>query len=56
MAYYGGICTSSYPFPYSIQKVGDSPYSYSYPVNTEIPYQNGDKFNNIHENRFICHL
>ena len=35
-----GICTSSYP----IEKVGDSPYSYPYPVNAGIPRQNGDGF------------
>ena len=51
-----GICTSSYPFPYPIEKVedfpysypiekvGDSPYQYSYPVNAEISRQNGNKF------------
>ena len=35
-----GICTSSY----SIEKVGDSPYTYPYPVNEGIFRQNGDRF------------
>ena len=35
-----GICTSPYP----IEKVGDSPYPYSYPINAGIPRQNGDEF------------
>ena len=39
-----GICTSSYPSPYPIEKVGDSPYPYPYPVNAGIPRQNGDEF------------
>ena len=38
-----GICTSPYPSPYPIEKVGD-PYPYLYPVNAEIPHQNGDGF------------
>jgi len=39
-----GICTSPYPSPYPIEKVGDSPYPYLYPVNAGIPRQNGDGF------------
>jgi len=39
-----GICTSPYPSLHPVEKVGDSPYSYPYPVNTEIPHQNGDGF------------
>jgi len=39
-----GICTSSYPSPYSTEKVRDSPYPYPYPVNAGIPRQNGDGF------------
>jgi len=39
-----GICTSSYTSPYPIEKVGDFPYSYPYPVNAGIPRQNGDGF------------
>jgi len=35
-----GICTSPYP----TEKVGDSPYPYSYPVNAGISRQNGDGF------------
>ena len=35
-----GICTSSYP----IEKVGDSPYPYTYSVNAGISRQNGDEF------------
>jgi len=38
------ICTFSYLSPYSIKKVGDSPYSYPYPVNAEIFHQNMDEF------------
>jgi len=34
------ICTS----PYAIEKVGNSPYLYPYPVNMEIFRQNGDEF------------
>jgi len=39
-----GICTSPYPSPYPTEKVGDSPYPYSYPVNAGILHQNGDGF------------
>ena len=43
-----GICTSlypsTYPSPYPIKKVGDSPHPYPYPVNAGIPRQNGDGF------------
>jgi len=39
-----GICTSSYSFPYPVEKVGDSPYPYPYLVNAGILYQNGDGF------------
>jgi len=39
-----GICISLYPSPYPIEKVGDSPYPYSYPVDAGILRQNGDKF------------
>jgi len=51
-----GICTSTYPSPYPIQKVGDSPYPYPYPVNVRIPCQNGDGFGQYPRGRFICHL
>jgi len=37
-----GICTSTYPSLYSIEKVRDSPYPY--PVNAGISCQNGDGF------------
>jgi len=39
-----GICTFPYPSLYPIEKVGDSPYPYTYPVNAGIPRQNGDEF------------
>jgi len=39
-----GVCTSPYPSPYPIEKVGDSPYPYPYLVNAGIPCQNGDGF------------
>jgi len=41
-----GICTSPYPSPYPIEKVGDFlyPYPYSYSVNAGIPRQNEDGF------------
>ena len=39
-----GICTSPYSSPYPTEKVGDSPYPYSYPVNAGIPRQNRDGF------------
>jgi len=39
-----GIYTSPYPSPYPIEKVGDSPYPYLYPVNVGIPRQNEDEF------------
>jgi len=48
------ICTSSYLSPYPIKKVGDSPYTYPYPVIAKIFCQNG--FGNIHDDKFICHL
>ena len=38
-----GICTYLYPFPYPIEKFGDSPYPYLYLVNARIPHQNGDR-------------
>jgi len=38
------ICTSSYPSPYPIEKVGDYPYPYPYPFNAGIPRQNGNEF------------
>jgi len=37
-----GIYSS--PSPYPIEKIGDSPYPYLYPVNAGIPRQNGDEF------------
>jgi len=37
-----GIYTS--PSPYPIEKIGNSPYPYSYPFNAGIPRQNGDGF------------
>ena len=51
-----GIYTSPYPSPYPIEKVGDSPYSYSYPINTGIPRQDEDGFGQYPRGRFICHL
>jgi len=39
-----GICTSPYPSPHPIEKVGDSSYPYPYPINAGIPCQNGDEF------------
>jgi len=39
-----GICTSPYPSPYPIEKIGDFSYPYPYPVNARIPCQNGDEF------------
>jgi len=39
-----GICTSPSPSSYPIEKFGDSPYLYPYPVNARIPLQNGDEF------------
>jgi len=42
-----GICTSSYPSLYPIEKVGDSPY----PVNAGIPCQNGDVFRQYPQKR-----
>jgi len=39
-----GMCTSPYPSPYPIEKVGDSPYPYPYLVNARIPRQNEDGF------------
>jgi len=39
-----GICASPYPSSYPIEKVGDSPYSYPYPVNAGILRQNKDGF------------
>jgi len=45
------ICTSSY----LIEKVRDSPYPYTYPVNARILRQNGDGSGNTHEGEFICH-
>jgi len=38
------ICTFPYPSPYPIEKVGDSPYPYSYLVHARILRQNGDEF------------
>jgi len=38
------IRTSPSPYPYSIEKVRDSPYSYLYTVNAGIPRQNGNEF------------
>ena len=49
-----GICTSPYPSPYSIEKVGDSPYSY--PVNAGISRQTEDGFGQYLRDGFICHL
>jgi len=49
-----GICTSSYPSPYPIEKVEDSPYPYL--VNAGIPCQNGDGFGQYPRGEFICHL
>jgi len=38
------ICTFSYISSHPIEKVGDSPYAYPYPVNIEILHQNEYKF------------
>ena len=51
-----GICTSPSPSPYPIEKIGNSPYSYPYPVNAGIPRQNGDGFGQYPQGKFICHL
>ena len=40
----GQICTSPYPSPNPIEKVGDSPYPYPYLVNAGILRQNRDGF------------
>jgi len=37
-------CTSPYLSLYPIEKVGDSPYPYSYLVNVGIPRQNENRF------------
>jgi len=37
-----GIYSS--PSPYPIEKIGDFPYAYPYPVNAGIPRQNGEGF------------
>ena len=39
-----GICISPSSFPYSIEKIGDSPYPYPNPGNARISRQNGDGF------------
>jgi len=39
-----GICISSSPSPYPIEKIGDSPYPYLYPVNAGIPHKNEHGF------------
>jgi len=41
-----GICTCSYPSPYLIEKVENPPYlySYSYPINVEIPVKTRTSF------------
>jgi len=49
-----GICTSPYPSPYPIEKVGNSPYPY--PLNAGIPRQNGDEFGQYPRDGFICYL
>jgi len=46
-----GIYSSSSPYP--IEKIGDFPYSYPYPVNAGIPRQNGDGFEQYPRER-IC--
>jgi len=53
-----GICTSSYPCPYPIEKVTDSPcpYPYPFPVNAGFSVKTGTGLNNTHKDRFICHL
>jgi len=48
-----GIYSSTSPFPYPIEKIGDSPYPYSYPVNAGIPRQNGDGFGQYPRRR-VC--
>jgi len=49
-----GICTSSSPSPYPIEKVED--FLYPYPDNTEIPVKTGTSSGNTHGNGFICHF
>jgi len=49
-----GICTSTYPSLYSIEKVGDSPYPYLF--NAGIPCQNGNEFGQYPQSKFICHV
>ena len=44
MGIMAGIYTSPYSSSYPIEKVRDSPYPYSYPVNAGIPRQNRDGF------------
>jgi len=39
-----GIFIFSSPYPYPIEKIGNFPYPYSYPVNAEILRQNGNGF------------
>jgi len=51
-----GICTSPYPSPYPIEKVGDSLYPYPYPVNAGFSVKTVTGSGNTHEGRFICHL
>jgi len=45
------ICTSTYPSPYPIEKVGDFSYPYPYPVNAGILRQNGDGFGQYPQGR-----
>jgi len=49
-----GICRSLCSFSYPIEKVWNSPYPY--PINAEFFYQNGDKFGQYWQFKFICHL
>ena len=39
-----GIYSSPSPSPYPIEKIGNSPHPYTYPINAGIPCQNGDRF------------
>jgi len=52
-----GICTSPYSSPYPIEKVGNSPYPYSYPGNAGISRQNGNGFGqNLRERVYLLSL
>jgi len=48
-----GIYSSPSASPYPIEKIGDSPYPYTYPVNAGISCQNGDGFGQYPRGR-VC--